>query len=75
MLDAEYNRIAAVHSNLKLIQTFFLRRQLGDANHIIYLRGISDDGKLLCCGTVATTLLETTLDGEADFRIHEWRKE
>ena len=75
MLDAEYNRIAVVHSNLKLIQTFFLRRQLGDANHIIYLRGISDDGKLLCCGTVATTLLETTLDGDADFRIHEWRKE
>lgn len=75
MLDSEYNRIVAVHSNLKVIQTFFLRRQLGDANHIIYMRGISDDGNLLCCGTIATTLLETTMDGKTDFRIHEWIKE
>ena len=75
MLEAEYNRIAAAYSNLKVIQTFFLRRQLGDANHIIYLRGISDEGKLLCCGIVAATLLETKLDGERDFRIHEWRRE
>lgn len=73
-LNNECSRCALEHPDMRRFQAFFLRRQIGAANYLIYMRGIDGDGRLVCEDFVATTLLECSLAGESDFRFCEFKR-
>lgn len=73
-LNNECSRCTHEHPDMRWFQAFFLRRQIGAANHLIYMRGIDGDGRLVCENLVATILLESSLAGEGDFRFCEFKR-